>query len=95
MWAYARFGAVPVTTASVARKKARKAVLLATGSVVLRRNSKGHITLRFSAAGRKALRAGRAVRIRIRVQMTYNHQRHVFIYTSKISALHRAAHHRH
>jgi hypothetical protein len=90
VWAYAQFGAIPRARDSAA-KKPPKAVLLAKGSLTLRPNTKGKIKLHFSSAGRKALAPHRAVRIRIRVQVTYNHQRHVFVVADKISA--RLKHH--
>jgi hypothetical protein len=95
VWAYAQFGAVPVVRASAARKKAPKAVLLGTGAAVLRPGTKGKIKLVFSPAGRKALQAKHAIRIRIQVRVTYDHHAHVFVFADKISAPRRAAHHGH
>jgi hypothetical protein len=90
VWAYAQFGAVPTARDSAVKKRPKKrpkkAALLATGSLALKPNSKGKIKLVFSRAGRKALAPHRAVRIRIRVQVTYNGHPHVFVVPDKISA---------
>ena len=79
--AYAAFGAIPTAA------KRRKAQLLGTGSIVLRPGRKGKIKITFTAAGRRALRSGRSLRIRVKFDLRYNGSHHVsFTSTTTISA---------
>jgi hypothetical protein len=88
--AYAAFGAIPTAA------KRRNAQLLGTGSIVLRPGRKGKIKITFTAAGRRALRSGRSLRIRIKFDLRYNGSHHAsFTSTTTISARHRHKHKKH
>jgi hypothetical protein len=85
--AYAAFGAIPTAA------KPRKAQLLGTGSIVLRPGQRGKLKITFTAAGRRALRSGRSLRIRVKLDLRYNGRHHAsFTSSTTISARHRHRH---
>jgi hypothetical protein len=87
---YAAFGAIPhpaPDASQASKRKIKKAALLGTGSTVILPGKKGKIKIKFTAAGRRALRAGRKLTVRVIVTVTYDHgHRASFVGKGKISA---------
>lgn len=77
--AYAAFGAIP------SRFKSKAATLLGRATLVLRPGKHGRLAIRFTAAGKRALRPGRRLKVRIKVDVTAGGQRGSFTTVTTIS----------
>jgi hypothetical protein len=82
---YAAFGAVPVIART---KKTKTAKLLGSATLTLQAGKQGRIKIHFNAAGKQALRAGRSLKVRIKVDVTAGAQHGSFTSSTTISAPH-------
>jgi hypothetical protein len=91
--AYAAFGAIP------SRAKSRTATLLGSAKLVLHPGQRGRLVIHFTAAGKRALRPGRRLKVRIKVDVTARGQKGSLTAVTTISPRrhqrHRGAHKKH
>ncbi len=76
------------------RTKSKQALLLGSGTVVLRPGTHGRIRIRFTLAGKRALRAGRRLSVRVKVDVAVAGRKGSFTTVTSITARprHRRSH---
>jgi hypothetical protein len=85
---FTAFGAVPQASADglTPRRAAKHAALLGAARLVLRPGHKGKLRIRLTAAGRRALRAGKRIHVRVLVSVRYNGHVRSFVVTTTLRA---------